>query len=403
MKISIDITPKPSTPLLVGIAGLILIGAPLAGAWLAGLSLKDYLELPPRPVRAPVPGFSWAMFWLMAAFILAVVAPLAWRFLSARSVARSSEAAHTTPIPAFPLRGQELMSIAFPLREKESPSLRQTTKRRDFPIWGWAALLWLAASSMLAWTRFSWFEPFQPHTFTPLWLGYIGVVNALTVWRAGNSLLTREPLRFAALFPLSALFWWFFEYLNRFVGNWHYAGIEDFSALQYTFFATLAFSIVLPAVASTAEWLGTFERLDAAFARWFPVCVPRPKLVAAVVLVVMTLSLAGLGVFREHLFPLVWISPLLVIVSLQALGGRATVLSPLRRGDWRSLMTYAVGALVCGFFWEMWNYGSLAHWEYGIPYVDRFRIFEMPLLGYAGYLPFGIECAAIAALVLDRD
>jgi hypothetical protein len=34
--------------------------------------------------------------------------------------------------------------------------------------------------------------------------------------------------------------------------------------------------------------------------------------------------------------------------------------------------------------------------------VDRFRIFEMPLLGYAGYLPFGIECAAIAALAKGR-
>ena len=51
----------------------------------------------------------------------------------------------------------------------------------------------------------------------------------------------------------------------------------------------------------------------------------------------------------------------------------------------------------------MWNFGSLAHLDYTIAYVDRFRIFEMPLLGYAGYLPFGVECAAIAALVLDRE
>jgi hypothetical protein len=64
-------------------------------------------------------------------------------------------------------------------------------------------------------------------------------------------------------------------------------------------------------------------------------------------------------------------------------------------------VSFTAAALVCGFFWEMWNYGSLARWEYSIPYVDRFRLFEMPALGYAGYLPFGIECAAIAALVLD--
>jgi hypothetical protein len=156
---------------------------------------------------------------------------------------------------------------------------------------------------------------------------------------------------------------------------------------------------VLPAVVSTAEWLGTYPRLDTAFARWYPVSIPRPKLAAAVVLILTILSLAVLGIFREFVFPLVWISPVLVIVSLQALGGRSTVLEPLARGDWRGVACFSAAALVCGFLWEMWNWGSLARWEYSVPYVDRFRLFEMPLLGYAGYLPFGIECAAIAALV----
>jgi hypothetical protein len=60
-----------------------------------------------------------------------------------------------------------------------------------------------------------------------------------------------------------------------------------------------------------------------------------------------------------------------------------------------------LGALICGFFWEMWNIGSLAQWKYSIPYVHRFEIFAMPLLGYAGYLPFGLECAAVGDLVED--
>jgi hypothetical protein len=46
----------------------------------------------------------------------------------------------------------------------------------------------------------------------------------------------------------------------------------------------------------------------------------------------------------------------------------------------------------------MWNSGSLAHWEYGIPFTHRFQLFEMPLLGYAGYLPFGLECVAVVQL-----
>jgi hypothetical protein len=31
--------------------------------------------------------------------------------------------------------------------------------------------------------------------------------------------------------------------------------------------------------------------------------------------------------------------------------------------------------------------------------VQHFHVFEMPLLGYAGYLPFGLECALAADLV----
>ena len=62
-------------------------------------------------------------------------------------------------------------------------------------------------------------------------------------------------------------------------------------------------------------------------------------------------------------------------------------------------MSAALAALVCGLFWEMWNFFSLAQWKYSIPFVQRFEIFEMPLLGYAGYLPFGLECVVIADLL----
>jgi len=44
-----------------------------------------------------------------------------------------------------------------------------------------------------------------------------------------------------------------------------------------------------------------------------------------------------------------------------------------------------------GFWWEMWNYYSLPKWYYTIPYVGFYKVFEMPALGYLGYLPFGLE------------
>jgi len=37
------------------------------------------------------------------------------------------------------------------------------------------------------------------------------------------------------------------------------------------------------------------------------------------------------------------------------------------------------------------------------PYVDRFHLFGMPLIGYSGYLPFGLDCAVIAELIRERQ
>ena len=68
-------------------------------------------------------------------------------------------------------------------------------------------------------------------------------------------------------------------------------------------------------------------------------------------------------------------------------------------GDWRGAVAAMLAAIICGGFWEMWNYYSLAKWQYSIPLVQRFHIFEMPLLGYAGYLPFGLECAVIGDML----
>lgn len=96
---------------------------------------------------------------------------------------------------------------------------------------------------------------------------------------------------------------------------------------------------------------------------------------------------------------MLWISPLIIMGSIRSLNEKATLLNDPARGDWRRLVLAATAALVCGFFWEMWNLLSLEKWIYTVPFVGRFHVFEMPLLGYAGYLPFGIECALIAELV----
>ena len=357
----------------------VLLGVPLACAWLGGRQelLEGVRAFPPRTedwgldptklwnMRRP---FSWPVFLLMAAGVLATVAPFAWR------LARGGG--------------------------KAQGEVRPAAAKQAFPWFGWLGLALGAGGWVLAWSRFPWFAWGQAHTFLPLWAGYILVMNALCVRRSGRCLMTDFPGPYLALLPVSAAFWWFFEYLNRYVWNWYYRGVGEMSAAEYAFFATCSFATVLPAVTATAAWLGTFRpfadgrltglaRVDV---RLLP-CVAGMTLVAAA-------GLTGIVFCPELTFPLLWVSPLAVFLTAQLARGERTVLDGLSYGDWRLAVRFALAALICGWFWELWNVFSFAKWVYAVPYVHAFQVFEMPAVGFAGYLPFGLECAAVAAWVL---
>lgn len=369
--------PLPARAALAGVAVLLLIGLPLIGVAINRDPVAVYLEFPPLTKHVPHAGFSTAAFILLAAIILTALLPFLIRAIHYRTAASAPHSEPRTPHLEF-----RVPSSAF--------------RVPNFPLWGWAAIAFGTAAWVLAWTRFPWFEPWQRFTFSPLWFAYIGVVNALTFRRTGRCILINRPRYMLGLFAASAVFWWYFEYLNRFVQNWYYVNCEGLTAVQYFVFATLPFSTVLPAVISTAELLESFPRFAHGLEDFAPMRPGRPRLVASVTLAVAAAGLALLAVWPSYLFPLLWLSPLLVLASLDTLAGRTNALDSTRRGDWTGIARFAVAALVCGFFWEMWNFWSLAKWIYAVPLVQKFHVFEMPILGYAGYLPFGLECALIA-------
>jgi hypothetical protein len=269
-----------------------------------------------------------------------------------------------------------------------------------FPLWGWLGVAIMFISWIVAWSRFMWFEPFQEFTFTPLWLSFILVINALTYRRTGQCLLINHTQYFLALFLVSAVFWWSFEYLNRFIGNWYYVGITGFGPGHYFAFATLPFSTVLPTVLGTAEWLNTFPRISADLNCFKPLTIPSPKVLSMSLVIAGAVGLTALAIWPKTLSFLVWLLPILLVLGLQSLTEKPDLLIDIEAGDWRRIWILAVAGLICGVFWEMWNSNSLAHWKYSVPYVQRFEIFEMPLLGYAGYLPFGILCGLFSDFIL---
>ena len=101
-------------------------------------------------------------------------------------------------------------------------------------------------------------------------------------------------------------------------------------------------------------------------------------------------------------YPFVWISLVFIFEPVNRRLGRPHFLEWLRQGDWRPVVSLSLGALICGFFWEMWNYWSWPQWIYHTPGIGFFHIFEMPLLGYGGYIPFALELFALKNLLWPR-
>jgi hypothetical protein len=263
------------------------------------------------------------------------------------------------------------------------------------------SLAWTLTWWILAWNRWTWFQAFQLYTFFPLWIGFIVTANALAERQSGTCLMRRAPGRWLTLFAASAVCWWTFEWLNRFVLNWHYLGVKDFDAASYAVHATLCFSTVLPAVAAVAECLSSHGAFAARLAdgprwRWLE------KRTSAVGLTLGAVcALVATGALPQLFYPALWVAPLALLLGAQVLSGQGSVAADVARGDWRQAGSWMIAALICGFFWELWNWHSLAKWIYTVPGVERWHVFEMPLLGYAGYLPFGLECLLVSERLLN--
>ncbi len=265
---------------------------------------------------------------------------------------------------------------------------------RSYPWHGWLGLGMVAVFWALNWSL----DGLRTHWgFFPLWLGYCLAVDGLNVYRTGTSLLTRGPWRYLTLFLISAPIWWSFELVNWRTQNWQYLGREFFSDLEYLLLASLSFSTVVPAVLGTAElFAGTdlIRRLR-----------PGPR-VGADLRTTRLVFVLGLGMFLalmvwpRYFFPFTWTFMVFTLEPINAWLGNRSLFQWTARRDWRPLAALALGVLTCGFFWELWNYFSFPKWVYSVPFFGFWHIFEMPLLGYLGYIPFALELFAIVHLVL---
>ena len=294
-----------------------------------------------------------------------------------------------------------------------SPEHPPTSGRR-FPWWFWPG----AGMTAVSWVAM-WFGPpgLAKFSFVPLWWGFILATDGL-VFRlnCGCSLIARARQRFFIMTLVSVPAWALFEYMNYFaLAFWIYPSDQIFSPTGQTLWYLLSFSTVWPTV---FEWYTLLSTSRALYSRWengpeIDVSRRWTGLVALAGFVAMV----AFAVWPFQLFWLLWVGPPLVLVAALSALGFWTPLRPIQRGNWSPLVLVALASAINGVFWELWNSRAAVfqvpaqtnpnYWQYKIPYVDIWHPFsEMPLLGYFGYLPFGLlvwVCWLAVAHLLDLE
>jgi len=231
--------------------------------------------------------------------------------------------------------------------------------------------------------------------FPLAWWGIVLALDGAVRVRHGSSPFVRIG-DLVACAVASVAFWDAFELLNLRLHDWWYVGVPR-NPLAGAAFSAISYATVLPAA-----------RL--ALALVAP--VPGGERTVAVAAPVQTgwMAAAGLAMLAAALaapriaFPFAWIFlwPLCEALLSRVQDATPGVASPLQA--WRAvrrdlvLRTLALG-LPFGLAWESLNWGCARGWIYTVPHFERPKLFEMPVAGYLGYLPFLLECAAALALL----
>lgn len=226
------------------------------------------------------------------------------------------------------------------------------------------------------------------------WWSLILILDGLNFRLRGSSPLSRSPALFLSKALFSVFVWSVFELFNLRLQNWSYVGLPAGLPERWLGYF-IAFASVLPALEELAQLSGA---LSAKGPRLFRLRASPFLLLGSLLFGFLALALSLL--WPRILFPLVWLGFIFLLEPLNYRLGNHSFIGDWEKGDWRSFWSWVCAGLAAGFFWEFFNFWAGSRWEYHLPYLDLGRIFEMPVFGYTGFLPFALEVSAFMQLFL---
>ena len=235
--------------------------------------------------------------------------------------------------------------------------------------------------------------------FTPIvWTGYIIFVDALIFYKYGSSLIMSRRKEFLAMLPWSILCWLIFEAYNLYLKNWTYVGLPDNVILRSIGYAW-SFATIFPAILETGELVNLHLPTNKSSDRE----VSNVTLIAFIIIGIVCL-VAPLVVSHgraTQMFGLVWIGFYFLIDPINHILRGKSILQEVVQNNYSTLISLICSGIICGLLWEFWNYWAIAKWMYNVPIsIVGPKLFEMPLLGYLGFIPFAFECYVLQQLLV---
>ena len=267
--------------------------------------------------------------------------------------------------------------------------------KRRFPAYGLAGITCILVAEVLLFADI----PVIGMYFTPVvWTGYILFVDALNLRTRGSSLLTDRRKEFLFMMPWSVVCWLVFEAYNLLLRNWTYVGLPTDAVPRYIGYVW-SFATIFPAVLETTEVLE--QHVPVRRGRVLRVPGQYKAGLAGFGLMLLVIPLVVRQGAASRLFGMIWVGFIFLLDPVTYRLRGKSLLRHLEEGNYAVFLALVGAGVLCGLLWEFWNYWAAAKWVYSVPisFVGP-KLFEMPLLGYLGFVAFAFECYAMQQFLL---
>ncbi len=256
--------------------------------------------------------------------------------------------------------------------------------KKSFPVHGFVGIFFL----LLAWyLNYKKIGPIPRWFYCFTWWSYILTVDGFIYWIRGTSLIVSRTREFFQMIPWSVFIWLIFEAANLTLQNWYYIDLPHSTVERWLGYA-VAFGTVLPGIFETAELLESLGLFKGSKINKRIVISTTGH---SVLILLGIFCLSSSVIIPRFFFSLIWVGFIFLLEPFNYRFGGKSLLKDLEKGDLRKIYLLLVAGLICGLLWEFWNSWSYSKWVYTVPFFEEIKGFEMPLLGFLGFLPFAVQ------------